>query len=137
MSEDIKQSNSQEETPSKQEIARDGKGQFVPGQSGNPNGRPKELSIVAALKRMLDKTPEGKDKKYLDMLVERVLKIGIADGNVQMLKDIIDRVDGRAKSKIDIGVDREEVQELTEFFRAMGNFKPKPKPKEEVKKDEN
>ena len=68
------------------------------GESGNPNGRPKgSISVVSALKRELAKVPEGEKKTYLELLVKRIMKKGIVDGDTSMIKDIIDRVDGKAK----------------------------------------
>tara|TARA_Y100000310_G_C20658866_1_gene803556 strand:+ start:905 stop:1246 length:342 start_codon:yes stop_codon:yes gene_type:complete len=73
------------------------------GESGNPNGRPKgSISVVSALKRELAKVPEGEKKTYLELLVKRIMKKGIVDGDVSMIKDIINRVDGMPKENVDI-----------------------------------
>ena len=45
--------------PEKQEIARDEEGKFVPGVSGNPNGRPKRKTLTELIHEKLDKTPNG------------------------------------------------------------------------------
>lgn len=61
---------------------------FKKGQTGNPNGRPVgSFSLTAMLRDELQNIPEGEDKKtYAEMLVRRVLKMAIADGNEQMIK---------------------------------------------------
>lgn len=74
---------------------------FVKGQSGNPNGRPRgSISIVEALKRKLEEVPEGKEKTYLEYFIEQVMKKTIIEGDVQMMKDLINRVDGMPIQKL-------------------------------------
>ena len=67
--------------------------------NGNANGRPKgSLSIVEAIKRELEKKPEGANgKTYLELLIQRIFKSAIQQGDVQMIKDIISRIDGLPK----------------------------------------
>jgi hypothetical protein len=67
---------------------------FPKGVSGNPNGRPKGVSIVDAIKRELENKPEGSDRTYLELLIQRIFKSAIQDGDVHMIKDIINRTDG-------------------------------------------
>ena len=65
------------------------------GESGNPNGRPKgSVSVVEALKRKLEEVPEGQTKTYLELLVSRYMKNAIQDGDTQLIRDLINRVDG-------------------------------------------
>jgi len=73
---------------------------FKPGQSGNPNGRPKGagISITTAIKRELEKIPEGQKATYLDLLVKKILKKGIIDGDNQTQKNIWNYVDGLPES---------------------------------------
>ena len=98
---------------------------FKPGQSGNPNGRPPgTLSVVHALKEKLKEIPPGKKKTYLDYLVEKVIKKGIIDGDVTMLRDVINRIDGLPKQTIDVQADVttqkvEATQEVKEAVRAF------------------
>ena len=82
---------------------RDSKtGQFVEGNPGGP-GRPEgSISVVATLKKELEKVPQGEKKTYLGLLVKRILKKGIIDGDVGMIKDIINRVDGMPQQAIDL-----------------------------------
>ena len=107
-----------------------GKG-FLPGKSGNPNGRPLgTVSVTEAIKRkLLEVFPaSGKDqnkekKLYLDKLVERILENGIQNGETRTQKDIWNYMDGQPKATIDIGADKESLADLTEFFRAIGKKK--------------
>jgi len=85
--------------------------QFKPGQSGNPKGRPKgTLSVVAELKKQLEQCPDGDKRTYLEILVKKVLKKGIVDGDVNMIKDIINRVDGMPQQKIEQEISVKEYQ---------------------------
>lgn len=73
---------------------------FVKGQSGNPNGRPKGFSIVAHLKEMLQEIPEGEKKSYARQITEKYIHKGLVEGDSVILKDLIDRVDGKALQSI-------------------------------------
>jgi hypothetical protein len=99
-----------EKTGEEQEI-RDDKGRFLPGISGNPLGKPvgskhlttklwEALQEVARTKTgELD--PEG--KKWADKFVERMLIETIAKGNPTLMKEVLDRVDGKVDQGIVLG----------------------------------
>lgn len=76
---------------------------FPPGVSGNPSGRPVgSVSIVEAIKRKLLECPLGEDKKtYMEVFVEKVFEKANKDGDVSMMKDIINRIDGMPSQNID------------------------------------
>lgn len=61
------------------------------------------LSITAAIKRVLDKTNNLTRRKYSEMLAEALVDSAIA-GNVQAAREILDRVDGKVESKQEAGV---------------------------------
>ena len=87
--------NTKDITPEGTGENRDEYGKFVKGVSGNPNGRPKgSVSVVEALKRKLEEVPEGQTKTYLELLVSRYMKNAIQDGDTQLIRDLINRVDG-------------------------------------------
>jgi len=88
---------------------------FKPGQSGNPNGRPKtreDLKKVKLLtsddvRRLLQKLldmPTSELKKMvndpttpsMELLMARVIDQGLMGGNPQMLNFLLDRTIGRA-----------------------------------------
>lgn len=65
------------------------------GQSGNPAGRPSgSVSITAEIKKKLQEVPEGQQKSYLELLINRILKQAVVDGNEQMIKQIWSYIDG-------------------------------------------
>ena len=87
--------------PEKQGIARDEKGLFIKGVSGNPAGRP-VFSLVSILKAELQKCPEGQDKKtYADMLIQRIMKKAISDGDDAQIKNILQYVEGMPKQRLE------------------------------------
>ena len=77
---------------------------FKKGEINNPNGRPKgTVSIVTAIKQKLEERPNGmKDKTYLQLLLQRIFQKAIQEGDVHMIRDIINRVDGLPKESIDM-----------------------------------
>lgn len=65
------------------------------GQSGNPAGRPPgSVSITAEIKKKLQEIPDGQQKSYLELLINRILKQAVVDGNEQMIKQIWSYIDG-------------------------------------------
>ena len=80
---------------------------FKKGQSGNSKGRPKgSLSLVSLLKEELEKFIKTADKKervtYAKALIRKVLKKAIVDEDIQMMKDILNRVDGMPKQSVEV-----------------------------------
>lgn len=80
-----------------------GKHLFQPGESGNPAGRPVgSVSIVEAIKRKLQDVDPVSKRKYLDLVVDAMFVKAVADNDVSMLKDLTDRVDGKAPQKVEM-----------------------------------
>jgi hypothetical protein len=99
--------------------------QFKPGQSGNPAGRPKgTLSLVSLLKRKLAEYIETTDEKkitYAEALIIEMLKKALKDGDVAMIRDIMDRIDGRPTQRTELtGKDGEpiEFKNIRDDFRS-------------------
>ena len=94
----------------KQEISgRNEDGTFKEGVSGNPKGRP-VVSIVALLKEKLREKPGGEDTKtYLEQAVEVILEKAITNKEEKMIRDLIDRIDGKPKQAIDHTSDGEKI----------------------------
>ena len=74
-------------------------GKFIKGNPGG--GRPKGsgISIVTEIKRKLQECPEGSKATYLELLINRIFKQAIQDGDASMIKDMINRVDGMPVQK--------------------------------------
>lgn len=85
---------------------------FPKGVSGNPNGRPKGsgLSITTEIKKKLEECPDGQKATYLQLLINRILKQAIQDGDQQMITKIWNYVDGMPKQSTELtGKDGEKV----------------------------
>lgn len=92
--------------PENQEISRKPDGTFQKGVSGNPKGRPR-FSIVSLLREKLAEIPEGEKTTVASKLVDEIIIKAIKEKDAAMMKDIIDRIDGKPKQAI-VGSDDEE-----------------------------
>lgn len=76
---------------------------FQPGQSGNPNGRPKGESLTTIIRRLLD-APDPKHgtaaQALIDMAVKRARR-----GDFRFFKELIDRRDGKAPETVNVSGD--------------------------------
>lgn len=92
---------------------------------GNPGGgRPKgSLSVVEEIKKQLQEIAEDdpEKKQKLVLLVRKVLTKAINDGDTSMIKDIIDRVDGKPTQPIDLGTDNRVWEKLAEIEKNLKN----------------
>ncbi|MCX6720280.1 MAG: DUF5681 domain-containing protein [Candidatus Staskawiczbacteria bacterium] len=70
--------------------------QWKKGESGNLAGRPPgSVSITARIKEKLLEVPdENLKKSYLDLLIEKILKKALVNGDAQIIKQIWSYVDG-------------------------------------------
>ncbi len=85
-------------------------GKFTKGNPGG--GRPKGsgVSITTAIKRELEKIPPGQDKAtYLDLLVKRIMKKAIQEGDQQTIKQMWNYVDGMPQQSTDITTNGENI----------------------------
>ena len=76
---------------------------FAPGQSGNPKGRPKSITLSEALRHELAKEhPDGQDGETYAEKIAAVLCKTAAEGNVNAAKEIADRTEGKPRQAVDI-----------------------------------
>ena len=90
----------------KQEGNRDAFGKFVPGKSGNPNGRPpREWSwsdMFAKKAEEIKQTKFGGKKEWREIVVDRLF-IEAANGNIRAIELVIDRMDGKVAQTVNLG----------------------------------
>lgn len=68
-------------------------GSWVPGQSGNYNGRPKRgASLKDLIELKLDK----------DKFVQSLIDLALVEGNFNAYREILERLDGKVQEKIEI-----------------------------------
>ena len=79
-------------------IVQDGKAtQFKPGQSGNPNGRPRLKPLTDEFKRRRDENNGALAKELIQVAIEQA-----KDGDFRFWKELIDRSDGKVIEKLDV-----------------------------------
>jgi len=75
------------------------KHQFKKGKTGNPDGRPKGSLSMTKLLRVYLETKDPKTGKYIkDIVNEAFVKRAVAKSDV-LMKEILDRVDGKVVNK--------------------------------------
>lgn len=107
-------------------------GTFKPGISGNPLGKPRGagISITTAIKRKLEEqyidpnNPEAK-RTYLEKVIDSIFHNALELKDARTLKDIWSYIDGLPKGTLALDVDKENLQQLTDFFRTVGKNESK------------
>ena len=85
---------------------------FLPGQSGNPNGRPKREAEAAALDTFRKRFNNGSFAEVLDALMRQDKK-----GNVAAIKLILEYLLGKPSQEIDLNQDG-ELKITVEYVKA-------------------
>lgn len=88
---------------------------FQPGQSGNPNGRPKSRPFKDALEKALKAA--GDDKSAIE-LVAAALVEKARSGDVPAIKELADRMDGKVAQAI-IGDEDNPLQIIQRIERVI------------------
>ena len=70
------------------------------------------LHLTSLLKEALIKIGEGNTEPYYALLLKRILKMGIVDGNEQIIKLILNYVDGMPKGSLDITSGGKTISEI-------------------------
>jgi hypothetical protein len=75
---------------------------WQPGQSGNPKGRPPKLiSITSYLKEHLAEVDEATGKNYAELVALKLIELAIG-GDLEAIREILNRVDGKVIEKHEI-----------------------------------
>lgn len=118
--------NSTENQESKTGEIRDEQGRFVPGVSGNPDGRPKETEEEKLAKKAREKFIE----EYIQNLTEALPQITpvliqkASEGDMNAIKEVNDRVMGKARQNIGLdGGDKDKPISITgiNYIQPNGN----------------
>jgi len=76
---------------------------WKPGQSGNPNGRPKGsgLNLTRLLKDKLEEVPEGKKEPYKELFIKTLLHKALIDKDMHSMRLVMNYVDGLPTQRIE------------------------------------
>ena len=75
---------------------------WKPGQSGNPNGRPPRAWTMSTLiEEALEEVEAQSGKSFKSLVAKRLAHMAVG-GDIQAIKEINDRIDGKPKQSIDI-----------------------------------
>lgn len=85
------------------ELARDENGQLIPGQGSlNPGGRPKRKKWAEAIQKALSTNPTGEPNLELLEAVSAALIIAAKAGDMEAIKEIGNRLDGKPVQGVDL-----------------------------------
>jgi len=76
---------------------------FQPGQSGNPKGRPKVITLSEAYRNALARPMEGDAlrRTYAEVIADEMVTFA-AQGNIHSAKEIADRTEGKPRQAVDL-----------------------------------
>jgi hypothetical protein len=76
---------------------------FEKGQSGNPAGRPKSITLSEAYRRQLSQPfpDDSQGRTYAEVIAERAC-LAASGGDVGAAREIADRTEGKPKQAIDV-----------------------------------
>lgn len=100
------------DTIKEQEIIRDEQGRFVPGISGNPDGRPVE-DETTKIRKKATKEIIAEYKEALGEalpMIQPILLAKALEGDMTAIKEIHDRVMDKSKQPTDITSDGKSIQ---------------------------
>jgi hypothetical protein len=92
---------------------------FQPGESGNPNGRPK-FSIASIIRdELLEAYGDIPDESLVRSYVRRYVRKAHDEVDGVAIRDLIDRFDGKPKQSLSVENQREA--DLLEYLRELDN----------------
>lgn len=84
---------------------------FPKGQSGNLQGRPKITKLTDSLRQQIAEiNPDADDQTIAETIAETLIQLALS-GDVQAIKEVFDRCEGKPKQAIDLDVQATNWQE--------------------------
>jgi hypothetical protein len=86
---------------------------FKPGQSGNPAGRPKSITLSEALRLELAKVlpNDTNERTFAEVIAQSLVRAAVT-GNILAAKEIADRTEGKPKQAVDMTMNVNNWREL-------------------------
>lgn len=88
---------------------------FQPGQSGNPKGRPKCLTLSEAMRNELAKLQPGTEQTYAEIIAAKLVHHA-AMGSVMAAKEIADRTEGKPRQALDVDMQLRDWREQAAIY---------------------
>lgn len=90
---------------------------FKPGQSGNPSGRPKSVTLSENYRQLLATlVPNDPEGRSFAELIAYKLVLNAALGDLASAKEIADRTEGKPRQAVDLDVTLLDWRELAETY---------------------
>jgi hypothetical protein len=91
---------------------------FKPGQSGNPEGRPKSITLSEAYRKQLAQPVPGdkEGRTFAEVIASRVV-VAAAMGDVGAAREIADRTEGKPRQALDVDM---QVHDWRQMARDYG-----------------
>ncbi len=87
---------------------------FPKGVSGNPSGRPKLTKLTEALREQLaEEMPNAPERTIAEAIARTLIREAIG-GNVQAIREIGDRTEGRPKQTLDVDMQVSDWRKLAQ-----------------------
>ena len=88
---------------------------FKPGQSGNPAGRPKSITLSESFRRQLSQPvpndPHG--RTFAEVIALRVC-VAAAQGDVSAARELGDRTEGKPKQSVDLDMNVNDWRQMAQ-----------------------
>jgi hypothetical protein len=79
-------------------------GRFPKGASGNTAGRPRLTKLTDALRQQIAETnPDADDETIAETIAKTLIQLALS-GDVQAIKEVFDRTEGKPKQSLDLDV---------------------------------
>jgi hypothetical protein len=89
---------------------------FQKGESGNPSGRPKLTRLTDALRQQLAETSPDAPESTVAETIARALIREAVSGNVQAIRELGDRTEGKPKQTIDLDLQINDWRTLAQNY---------------------
>ncbi len=94
---------------------------FPSGVSGNPRGRPKLTRLTDALREQLAETNPDAPEETIAEQIARALISEAKSGNVQAIREIADRTEGKPMQKVDLDLQINDWRTLAKNYGVTEN----------------